>query len=68
MNTPGHRGLVLVLEDDPGISRLQRIHLERAGYRVDVATSTAVARAKLSTGQIELLLFDYQLNEPINGL
>jgi signal transduction histidine kinase/methylmalonyl-CoA mutase cobalamin-binding subunit len=68
MNAPGHRGLVLVLEDDPGISRLQRIHLERGGYRVDVATSTAVARAKLSTGQIELLLFDYQLNEPINGL
>ena len=68
MNTPGHRGLVLVLEDDPGISRLQRIHLERAGYRVDVATSTAVARAKLSTGQIELLLFDYQLNESMNGL
>jgi signal transduction histidine kinase len=68
MNTPGHRGLVLVLEDDPGISRLQRIHLERAGYRVDVATSTAVARAKLSTGQIELLLFDYQLGESTNGL
>jgi len=68
MNTPGHRGLVLVLEDDPGISRLQRIHLERAGYRVDVATTTAVALAKLSTGQIELLLFDYQLNESTNGL
>jgi signal transduction histidine kinase len=69
MTTPGHhRGLVLVLEDDAGISRLQRIHLERAGYRVDLATSTAVARAKLSTGQIELLLFDYQLNEPTNGL
>jgi signal transduction histidine kinase len=68
MSTPGHRGLVLVLEDDPGISRLQRIHLERAGYRVDVATSTAVARAKISTGQIELLLFDYQLGESTNGL
>jgi signal transduction histidine kinase len=68
MSMQGHRGLILVLEDDPGISRLQRIHLERAGYRVDVATSTAVARAKLSTGQIELLLFDYQLNEPTNGL
>jgi signal transduction histidine kinase len=68
MSMAGHRGLILVLEDDPGISRLQRIHLERAGYRVDLATSTAVARAKLSTGQIELLLFDYQLNEPTNGL
>ena len=68
MNTPGHRGLVLVLEDDLGISRLQRIHLERAGYRVDVATSTTVARAKLSAGRIELLLFDYQLNETVNGL
>ncbi len=69
MNAPGHRGLVLVLEDDPGISRLQRIHLERAGYRVDVADHhLRVALAKLSTGQIELLLFDYQLNEPINGL
>jgi signal transduction histidine kinase len=68
MTTPGHRGLVLVLEDDPGISRLQRIHLERAGYRVDVATTTAVALAKVSTGQIELLLFDYQLNESTNGL
>jgi signal transduction histidine kinase len=68
MSMSGHRGLILVLEDDAGISRLQRIHLERAGYRVDLATSTAVARAKLSTGQIELLLFDYQLDESTNGL
>lgn len=68
MEGPGERGTILVLEDDPGIGRLQRRHLERAGYRVEVAAGTATARAALASGRIDLLLLDYQLEEAVNGL
>ena len=62
------RGTVLVLEDDPGIGRLQRLQLERAGYRVELTTSTAEANARLAAQRIDLLVLDYQLSEPTNGL
>jgi signal transduction histidine kinase len=68
MNPAGQRGTILVLEDDPGIGRLQRLHLEREGYRVELTTSTAAARKILATGDIQLLVLDYQLSEPTNGL
>jgi len=65
---PHERGTVLVLEDDSGIALLQRRHLERAGYRVELAAGTESARAVLGTGRIDLLVLDYQLSEPLNGL
>ena len=68
MSATGHRGTVLVLEDDPGIGRLQRLQLERAGFRVELTTSTSEARARLVAQRIDLLLLDYQLSEPTNGL
>ncbi len=68
MDGPEERGTILVLEDDPGIGRLQRKHLERAGYRVEVASGTVAARAALAGGRIDLLLLDYKLEEAQNGL
>lgn len=68
MNTPEPGGAILVLEDDPGIGKLQRRHLERAGYRVELSATTAQAREILAAENIELLILDYQLAEPLNGL
>jgi len=68
MSHPDTAGTILVLEDDPGIGRLERLRLERAGHRVEIATHTARAREVLAGGEVDLLIFDYQLSEPINGL
>ncbi len=68
MNNPGSTGIILVLEDDPGIGRLQNRQLERVGYRVELATNTTAAREILRRGNVELLILDYQLAEPTNGL
>ncbi len=61
-------GTVLVIEDDPGIRRLERSTLERAGYRAELAGTIAEARERLAGGEIELLLVDYQLANNENGL
>jgi signal transduction histidine kinase len=68
MSTVRPRGTVLVLEDDPGIGRLQRLQLERAGFHVELTTSTSEARARMAANRIDLLVLDYQLSEPSNGL
>ncbi len=68
MSTVRPRGTILVLEDDPGIGRLQRLQLERAGFHVELTTTTADARARLAGHRIDLLVLDYQLSEPTSGL
>ena len=68
MNNTGSSGTILVLEDDPGIGRLQTRRLERAGYCVELATNTTSAREILARGKVELLILDYLLAEPTNGL
>jgi signal transduction histidine kinase len=68
MNDLRPRGTILVLEDDPGIGRLQRLQLERAGFHVELTTNTTDARACMAAQRIDLLLLDYQLSEPTNGL
>src|SRR4051812_36302865 len=68
MKTLAQAGTILVLEDDPGIGRLEIRHLERPGCRAELATSTAAAREILQRANVELLILDYQLAEPTNGL
>jgi signal transduction histidine kinase/methylmalonyl-CoA mutase cobalamin-binding subunit len=68
MSTAGLAGTILVLEDDPGIGRLQTRQLERAGHRVALAATTARAREILHDENVTLLILDYQLAEPTNGL
>lgn len=38
---------VLILEDDPGVARLQRLRLERAGYAVHTAAIPDEALARI---------------------
>lgn len=58
---PEVRPLILVVEDDAGAAVLQRRHLERAGYRVAVATNFAEAGNVLGGGDVRLVLMDYRL-------
>ena len=63
-----HPATILILEDDAGIALLERRRLERAGHTVAVAASAESARAIVADGGIDLLVLDYQLNGPANGL
>lgn len=55
------RTLILVVEDDAGAAVLQRRHLERAGYRVAVASNFTEAEHVLARGDVKLVLMDYRL-------
>lgn len=59
---------VLILEDDPGVSRLQSRRLERAGYRVTCVGELEQARNAITDDEPDLLILDYQLSGPIDGL
>lgn len=59
--TPDLRPLILVVEDDAGAAVLQRRHLERAGYRVQVASNFREAEHVLGCGDVRLVLMDYRL-------
>ncbi|HEX3150083.1 MAG TPA: ATP-binding protein [Gemmataceae bacterium] len=59
---------ILLLEDDPGVARLQRLRLERAGYAV-VATATPTDGMEcLRQGGIDLLVLDNRLAGSEDGL
>jgi signal transduction histidine kinase len=64
----GSRASILVLEDDPGIRRLQLRQLERDGYHARGAGTTDEARALLAESPADLLVIDYQLGAGENGL
>lgn len=59
---------VLILEDDPGVARLQKVRLERAGFAAVVTTTTDEALARLRQGGIELLVLDNRLSVDEDGL
>jgi PAS domain S-box-containing protein len=59
---------ILVVEDDPGVLRLQQVRLERAGYQVQTAMSAAEAMDRVRAGGIDLLLLDQKLPGDVNGL
>jgi signal transduction histidine kinase/DNA-binding LytR/AlgR family response regulator len=58
---PDLRPLILVVEDDAGAAVLQRRHLERAGYRVAIASNFTEAENVLAGGEVKLVLMDYRL-------
>ncbi len=64
----GKEGTVLILEDDPGVARLQQRRLERAGYTALSARTPQEALAQIEQGGVELLLLDYRLPDEVNGL
>lgn len=52
---------VLVVEDDVGVATLQRRQLQRAGYQVEVATSTGEALDIVRQGATNLIVLDLKL-------
>jgi PAS domain S-box-containing protein len=59
---------VLILEDDPGVARLQRSRLERAGFAAQIATTPDEALNRIRQGGIDLLVLDNQLATTDDGL
>ena len=62
------RESILIVEDDPGIARLERKQLERAGFLVAVANSVPHAWEAIRAGGIDLLILDQNLPGPASGL
>jgi len=59
---------ILIIEDDPGVARLQQRRLERAGYRVVSVGTSQEGMQKLDEGGVDLVLLDYRLADNRNGL
>src|SRR5687768_9387833 len=55
------RPVILIVEDDPGVAILQRRRLERAQFRVELATNVEVAISVLEQQRVDLVLIDYRL-------
>lgn len=64
----GSGGTVLVVEDDPGVARLQKRRLEQAGYVVRTAATADEAQAAVETDGVELMVLDYRLPGGVTGL
>ena len=62
------RATLLIVEDDPGVARLQQVRLERAGYNVLVAASAAEALEQVNQAPVDLLLLDQGLPGNTSGL
>src|SRR4051812_48829880 len=61
-------GSILVVEDDAGVCTLERMRLERAGYRVLTAATAEEAEAKLGQTSVEVLILDNHLPGGVDGL
>ena len=66
--TEGRGGTVLIVEDDAGIARLERLRLERAGYAAIVAASAEEALRALGAEAVDLMLLDYKLEGQASGI
>ncbi len=61
-------GVVLIVEDDAGVARLQQRRLERAGYEVVVSGTAEDGLRRLEQGGVDLILLDYRLPGDRTGL
>jgi signal transduction histidine kinase/FixJ family two-component response regulator len=59
---------ILIVEDDAGVARLQRLRLERAGYAVRAAATADEALEQVRAGGIDLMVLDYRLSGAEDGL
>ncbi len=59
---------VLLVEDDPGVARLEQLQLERAGYSVVTAATAQEGLERIAAGGIELIVLDQQLTSGMSGL
>ncbi len=65
---PETHARILLVEDDPGVARLERLRLERAGYSVVTATTAEEGLLQIADGPIELIVLDQGLEEGTTGL
>jgi CheY-like chemotaxis protein len=57
----GERLSILVVEDNEDNQEIARISLEREGYRVDLAATSAEVRQRISAHRPDLILMDVRL-------
>ena len=62
------RATILLVEDDPGIARLEQLRLERAGYAVVTAATAEEGLEQIANGEIALIILDQRLNPGTSGL
>jgi PAS domain S-box-containing protein len=62
------RATILLVEDDPGVARLEQLRLERAGFTVVSAMTAAEGLHALANGEIELIILDQRLSSGTSGL
>lgn len=65
--TPGSKGQILVVDDEPNIARLIRMYLDREGFETVVASSGAEALARVANHKPALVILDIMLPD-IDGL
>src|ERR1700683_3645619 len=63
-----HQATILLVEDDPGVARLEQLRLERAGFAVVTATTAEEGIELIAEGEIELIILDQRLNSGTSGL
>ncbi len=64
----GRGETILILEDDPGVARLEGLRLRRAGYAVECAETAAEARRAIGRGDFDLIVLDQNLQGGASGL
>src|SRR5438477_1009449 len=62
------RATILLVEDDPGVARLEQLRLERAGYAVTTAATAEEGLRRVADGRVELIVLDQQLTSGTSGL
>ena len=66
--TADARATILLVEDDPGVARLEQLRLERAGYAVATAATAEEGLSRVAGGGIDLIVLDQQLSPGTSGL
>ncbi len=59
---------ILLVEDDPGVARLERLRLERAGYTVIAAETAEQGLSRVAEGGVDLIVLDQNLSHGTSGL
>ena len=62
------RATILLVEDDPGVARLEQLRLERAGFAVVTATTAEEGLDQVAQGEIDLIILDQRLSSGTSGL
>ncbi len=62
------RETILIIEDDPGVARLEGLHLRRAGYLATIVEGVEAGRLAISRDGFDLIVLDQNLEGEISGL